>query len=101
MLTGGNVGGFGPHPGKPDPNGRDKEHNVEGWRNGLKEMVRNMHQNETVQDYLARQGLSAKDIDDFILQTKNFIEHGLPYSTTDEQLTTEVLKLAGQLGLLP
>ena len=47
--------GFAPHPGMPDPEGRDRKHNAEGLRNDLRNILRNRKSGETLERYLSRQ----------------------------------------------
>jgi hypothetical protein len=100
MLLGVSVAGFAPHPGMPDPEGRDRKHNAEGLRNTLRSIQRNMKSGENLNQYLTRQGWSAKQIEDYTFQIRNYLDNVLPFEKNfDPKMVNELLKLAGDLGV--
>jgi RHS repeat-associated protein len=103
MLLGFSVAGFAPHPGMPDPEGRDRKHDVEGLRNDLRNIQRNMRSGETVQDYLARQNWSEAQIQDYIQQVNNYVENVLStdmeYYGVSQDLADDLLNLVNSLGM--
>jgi hypothetical protein len=104
MLLGGQtVAGFAPHPGMPDPDGRDRKHNVEGLRNTLKDIQHNMRQGENINDFLTRQGWSNQQIQQFNSAVNNYVNNVLPtdvdYYGVSQDLADEVINLAGKIGI--
>lgn len=103
MLLGGAVAGFGSHPGMPDPDGRDRKHNVEGLRNTLRDIQRNMRSGETIQDYLSRQGWGAEQIQDYMSAVNDYVKNVLStdveYYGVSQELADEVINLAASLGI--
>jgi hypothetical protein len=104
MLVGTTVAGFAPHPGMPDPEGRDRKHNAEGLRNDLKKMQENMRKGENLQQYLERQGWSPDQIKEYIRTIQNYMNHQLPtdveYYGVPEKLQQDLWYLLEEMGVL-
>jgi RHS repeat-associated protein len=105
MLVGANVAGFSPHPGDQDPEGRDRKHNAEGLRNTLRSIKRNLRRNESIQQYLDRQGWDSRQIHDFIRRLQDYIEYTLPndveFFNVSDELLAEIIELATSMGAIP
>jgi RHS repeat-associated protein len=103
LLGGSDVAGFGSHPGMPDPDGRDRKHNVEGLRNTLKDIQKNMRKGESVNDFLARQGWEQRQIQDFTSAVNEYIDGVLPNDIANygvsQNLGNEIINLASKLGI--
>jgi hypothetical protein len=104
MLLGGvDVGGFGPHPGGPDPDGRDRKHNVEGLRNTLRDIQHNMRKGESINDFLTRQGWGEQQIQKFITQMTDYLDNVLStdveFYGVSQDLEQEVIDLASKIGI--
>ncbi|MDR3573709.1 MAG: RHS repeat-associated core domain-containing protein [Anaerolineaceae bacterium] len=104
MLMGGiAVAGFGPHPGGPDPDGRDKKHNAEGLRNDLKNIQQNMRKGETIDDFLTRQNWTTGQIQSFKSELQNYVNNVLPTDVdrygVSENLENEIKNLVCLIGI--
>jgi RHS repeat-associated protein len=103
MLLGFSVAGFAPHPGMPDPEGRDRKHNVEGLRNDLRNIQQNMRSGETIQDYLARQGWGAQQINDYVSAVNDYVNNVLStdveFYGISQELADEVINLVTAFGI--
>jgi hypothetical protein len=89
MLLGVPVAGFYPHPGKPDPDGRDRKHNILGLLSILEELARNVKDSgKDLISFLSSQGWTIDQIDDFVLQLNNFTENVLPF---EKGITPDVI----------
>ena len=101
MLLGFSVAGFAPHPGMPDPEGRDRKHNAEGLRNDLRNILRNRKSGETLERYLSRQkGWDLDMVKEYLKQLRYYIKHDLPIEKNfNPKLIEEILNLAGELGV--
>lgn len=103
MLLGFSVAGFAPHPGMPDPEGRDRRHNAQDLRNDLRNIQRNMRNGETIQDYLARQNWSETQIQDYIQQVNNYVDNVLStdmeYYGVSQDLADDLINLVNALGM--
>jgi hypothetical protein len=102
LLDGVEVGGFGPHPGDPDPDKRDRKSNVHGLKNTLESIKKNMRRGENIHAYLERQGWNEGQINNYVNHMKSYLEYVLEndvhYYGVEEELATELLKLAESLG---
>jgi RHS repeat-associated protein len=105
LLGGATVGGYGPHPGDPDPYGRDRNHNAEGLRNSLKGIQENMRSGESIQEFLARQNWTEEQVTEFMQATNDYLGEVLDtdvmYNGVEEELATELRLLASDLGITP
>jgi hypothetical protein len=103
MLLGYTVAGFAPHPGMPDPEGRDRKHNAEGLRNDLRNIQSNMRSGETIQDFLAKQGWGENQIQSYITEVNNYVDNILDtdveYYNVSQDLADEILNLVNELGI--
>ncbi len=81
MLLGvSNVAGYPPHPGRPDPYGRDKNTNAKGLKADLENLQRNVDRSgKNLVEYLSEdQGWSNSEINDFIERLNQYITERLP-----------------------
>jgi RHS repeat-associated protein len=105
MLVGSNVAGYPPHPGGQDPEGRDRKHNAEGLRNTLRNIERNMRNNESIQQFLDRQGWDSRQIDDFIRSLRDYTQYTLEvdveFYNVSEELAKEIIELTRLIGAIP
>jgi hypothetical protein len=101
MLVGFSVAGFAPHPGMPDPEGRDRKHNAEGLRNDLRNILRNRKSGETLERYLSRQrGWDSEMVKEYTGWLRYYIKNVLPAEKNfNPKLIEEILNLAGELGV--
>jgi RHS repeat-associated protein len=103
LLGGASVAGFGSHPGMPDPDGRDKKHNVEGLRNTLKSIQSNMRNGETIEDFLTRENWTPTQIRDFTSALQDYINNVLPTDTQfygiGQDLADDIINLASKIGI--
>jgi len=104
MLLGGqSVADFAPHPGMPDPDGRDRKHNVEGLRNTLKDIQKNMRKGESINDFLARQGWEEQQIKQFNSAVNDYVKNVLPtdveYYGVSQDLADEIISLVSKIGI--
>jgi RHS repeat-associated protein len=103
MLLGVSVAGFSGHPGSPDPYGRDRNHNVQGLRNDLKNIQQNMRSGENIQEYLSRQGWTEDMIKDYISQINNYIDNSLStdmiFNNISQKLAKELIEIAISIGV--
>ncbi len=87
----------------PDPEGRDRKHNVEGLRNDLRNIQRNMRSGETIQDFLARQGWGETQVQEYISEINNYVNNVLStdveFYGVSQELADELLNLIASLGL--
>ncbi len=97
------MAGFAPHPGMPDPEGRDRKQNVEGLRNDLRNIQRNMRSGETIQDFLARQGWGETQVQEYISEINNYVNNVLStdveFYGVSQELADELLNLIASLRL--
>jgi len=103
LLGGADVAGFGSHPGMPDPDGRDRKHNVEGLRNTLKDIQKNMRKGESINDFLTRQGWGEQQIQQFNSAVNDYVKNVLPtdvkYYGVSQNLADEIVSLVSKIGI--
>jgi len=103
MLTGFDIG-FGTHPGMPDPEGRDKNKNVRGLRDDLKNLLRNVRKSgNTLKGYLQDQGWTQDQIKYFIDDLQGLRHHALPvweeYEMVNPRVAQDLVSILDKLGI--
>jgi RHS repeat-associated protein len=98
MLLGGDVAGFGGHPGMPDPDKRDQKHNAEGLRNSLRSLLKNVEKSsKSVTEYLKSQKWTTRQIDEFYKALDDYVENVL---SVDQKFYGVKQELANEIKTL-